>query len=276
MILATARERLEGVLRQPGMERALGVLRAGGAETALCGLHDVAKGLAVAQLMKELRRPGFLVVETNGRAEALAETIRFFSGVLSSGGSQGVAVLPAFDVHPWQGRPPHADILERRAATLHRLASGEVSLVIAPLAAALWRYQAAGSYRELGVKLSAGQEAGLADLLAHLRGVGYARSEMAELPGQFAVRGGIVDVFSPEAARPVRVELLGDTIESLREYDPRTQRFEAAMVWQQIVIEQLHIARVDDVRRCDPITLRGLDADHPQMLIPAIAHRMYP
>jgi transcription-repair coupling factor (superfamily II helicase) len=223
MILATARERLEGVLRQPGMERALGVLRAGGAETALCGLHDVAKGLVVAQLMKELRRPGFLVVETNGRAEALAETIRFFSAVLSVG-SQGVAVLPAFDVHPWQGRPPHADILERRAATLHRLASGELSLVIAPLAAALWRYQAAGSYRELGVKLSAGQDAGLADLLAHLRGVGYARAEMAELPGQFAVRGGIVDVFSPEAARPVRIELLGDTIESLREYDPRTQR----------------------------------------------------
>jgi transcription-repair coupling factor (superfamily II helicase) len=224
MILATARERLEGVLRQPGMERALGVLRAGGAETALCGLHEVAKGLVVAQLMKELRRPGFLVVETNGRAEALAETIRFFSGVLSSGGSQGVAVLPAFDVHPWQGRPPHADILERRAATLHRLASGEVSLVIAPLAAALWRYQAAVRYRELGVKLSAGQDAGLADLLAHLRGVGYARAEMAELPGQFAVRGGIVDVFSPEAARPVRIELLGDTIESLREFDPRTQR----------------------------------------------------
>src|SRR5438094_384078 len=47
---------------------------------------------------------------------------------------------------------------------------------------------------------------------------------MVELPGQFAVRGGIVDIFSPEAPRPVRVELLGDTVESVREFDPRTQR----------------------------------------------------
>src|SRR5260370_34773282 len=47
---------------------------------------------------------------------------------------------------------------------------------------------------------------------------------MVELPGQFAIRGGIVDVFSPEAARPVRIELLGDSVESVREFDPRTQR----------------------------------------------------
>jgi len=53
---------------------------------------------------------------------------------------------------------------------------------------------------------------------------------MVELPGQFAVRGGIVDVFSPEAARPVRIELLGDTVESVREFDPRTQRSIAPVV----------------------------------------------
>src|SRR5262249_1541161 len=57
-----------------------------------------------------------------------------------------------------------------------------------------------------------------------LGATGYARTEMVELPGQFAVRGGIVDIFSPEAPRPARVELLGDTVESVREFDPRTQR----------------------------------------------------
>src|SRR5208282_592180 len=55
-------------------------------------------------------------------------------------------------------------------------------------------------------------------------------TEMVELPGQFAVRGGIVDVFSPEALRPVRIELLGDTVESVREFDPRTQRSVAPVV----------------------------------------------
>src|SRR2546426_4963072 len=53
---------------------------------------------------------------------------------------------------------------------------------------------------------------------------------MVELPGQFAVRGGIIDVFSPESARPVRIELLGDTVESVREFDPRTQRSIAPVV----------------------------------------------
>ena len=53
---------------------------------------------------------------------------------------------------------------------------------------------------------------------------------MVELPGQFAVRGGIIDVFSPEAPRPVRLELLGDSIESVREFDPRTQRSIAPLV----------------------------------------------
>ncbi|HKF24806.1 MAG TPA: transcription-repair coupling factor, partial [Candidatus Acidoferrum sp.] len=67
-------------------------------------------------------------------------------------------------------------------------------------------------------------DAPLEEFLGHLGATGYARTEMVELPGQFAVRGGIVDIFSPEAPRPVRLELLGDTVESVREFDPRTQR----------------------------------------------------
>src|SRR5438034_7198685 len=61
-------------------------------------------------------------------------------------------------------------------------------------------------------------------LISHLGSVGYTRTEMVELPGQFAVRGGIIDVFSPEAARPVRIELLGDTVESVREFDARDRK----------------------------------------------------
>src|SRR6202043_3079189 len=68
------------------------------------------------------------------------------------------------------------------------------------------------------------------DLITHVGSVGYTRTEMVEMPGQFAVRGGIVDVFSPESPRPVRIELLGDTVESVREFDPRTQRSIAPVV----------------------------------------------
>jgi len=223
MILPAVRERLDAVLRHPSVEAAVGVLRDGGRQVPLSGLHDVAKALLAAYLTQQLRRPAFFITESNRRAEALAETLRFFSNVFP-GPTGGVATLPAFDTLPWESQSPHADILERRAATLFRLADGQVSLVIAPVQAALWRFQDPTLYLSLARTLSKDTEIPLEDFIAHLGGVGYTRTEMVELPGQFSVRGGIVDVFSAEAARPVRIELLGDTVESVREFDPRTQR----------------------------------------------------
>jgi transcription-repair coupling factor (superfamily II helicase) len=223
MILPAVRERLESVLRHPSLDGALAALRSGGNHVAISGLHDVAKALVAAYLMHELRRPAFFVTESNRRAEALAETLRFFSTIFP-GATGGIATLPAFDTLPWQAQSPHPDILERRAATLFRLADGQISLVIAPVAAAMWRYQDPYVYLSLARALARDVEVPLGQLITHLASVGYTRTEMVELPGQFAVRGGIVDAFSPESPRPVRIELLGDTVESVREFDPRTQR----------------------------------------------------
>jgi transcription-repair coupling factor (superfamily II helicase) len=229
MILPAVRERMEGLLRHPSLEGVLGELRVGGSLVGLSGLQDLAKSLVAAYLTHELRRPAFFITETNRRAEALAESLRFFSQIFP-GPTGGIAVLPAYDSLPWDSQAPHADILERRAATLYRLANGEVSLVIAPIAAALWRYQDPYVYLTLAKILAKDAEVAHEELILHLGSTGYARTEMVELPGQFAIRGGIVDVFSPEALRPVRIELLGDTIESVREFDPRTQRSVAPVV----------------------------------------------
>jgi transcription-repair coupling factor (superfamily II helicase) len=223
MILPAVRERLDAVLRHPSVEGALGALRGGAQHISLSGLHDVAKALVAAYLTHELRRPAFFITDSNRRAESLAETVRFFSSIFP-GLNGGVATLPAFDTLPWESQSPHPDILERRAATLFRLTDGQVSLVIAPVQAALWRYQDATLYLSLARTLTKDAEVPLEEFIAHLAGVGYTRTEMVELPGQFAMRGGIVDVFSAEAPRPVRIELLGDTVESVREFDPRTQR----------------------------------------------------
>src|SRR5947207_3437714 len=229
MILPAVRERLEALLRHAAMEGALAALRSGANHISITGLHDVAKALVAAYLAHALRRPAFFVTDSNCRAEALAETLRFFSGVFP-GATGGIATLPAFDRLPWESQSPHADILERRAATLFRVADGQISLVIAPIAAALWRYQDPAAYLYLTRTFAKDTEIPHVELISHLGSVGYTRTEMVELPGQFAVRGGIVDVFSPEAARPVRIELLGDTVESVREFDPRTQRSIAPVV----------------------------------------------
>src|SRR5215470_10312992 len=223
MILPVVRERLDALVRQPALEELVSALRGGAKAVGCAGLTELAKAIAVAHVTHELRRPAFLLTESNKKAESIAETLRFWFTVFP-GPTGGVAVLPAFDTYPWESRSPHADILERRAATLYRLAAGEVSLVIAPAAAALWRYRDASQYADLTRILEKDKEIPLQDFLVHLGATGYARTEMVELPGQFAVRGGIVDIFSPESPRPVRVELLGDTVESVREFDPRTQR----------------------------------------------------
>jgi transcription-repair coupling factor (superfamily II helicase) len=234
MILPVVRERFEALLRQPALEGVVSALQ-GGAKAAGCvGLTELAKAIAVAYSTSRLRRPAFLIVDSNKKAEAIAETLRFCFSIFP-GVTGGVAVLPAFDTFPWESRSPHADILERRAATLYRLAAGATSLVIAPAASVLWRYRDAADYAELTRILEKDKEVPLQDFLAHLGATGYVRTEMVELPGQFAVRGGIVDIFSPETPRPVRVELLGDTVESVREFDPRTQRSVAPVNWTTIL-----------------------------------------
>src|SRR5438128_450757 len=227
MILPVVRERLERLLRLAAVEGALAALRSGESRIQLSGLQHAAKALLATYFAGELRRPAFFLVASNKQAEALAETIRFFASVFSAG---NVVVLPGFDTLPWDARSPHADILERRAATLFRIASGQASFVVAPISAALWRHRAAESYELLTRTLKPDDEVSLGGFIAHLGAVGYARTEMVGMAGQFAQRGGIVDLFSPEAPRPVRIELLGDTIESVREFDARTQRSIAPVV----------------------------------------------
>src|SRR5580693_7149443 len=257
MILPAVRERLEALLRHPAMEGALAALRTGGNFLSITGLHDVAKALVATYLTHELRRPAFFVTDSNRRAEALAETLRFFSGIFP-GAAGGVATLPAFDRLPWESQSPHADILERRASTLFRLADGQISLVIAPIAAALWRYQDPAVYLYLARTLAKDAEMPHEEFVTHLGSVGYARTEMVELPGQFAVRGGIIDVFSPEAPRPVRIELLGDTVESVREFDPRTQRSIAPVV--RTTLLPLTEWSVPGVQKVDPDDTASWDA----------------
>src|SRR5258708_16747725 len=93
MILPAVRERLEALLRHAAMEGALAALRGGASYASVAGLHDVAKALVAAYLTHELRRPAFFVTDSNRRAESLAETLRFYSGIFP-GAAGGVGDPP--------------------------------------------------------------------------------------------------------------------------------------------------------------------------------------
>ncbi|HEX3371545.1 MAG TPA: DEAD/DEAH box helicase, partial [Candidatus Acidoferrales bacterium] len=224
MILSSVSETLASVGKQAALEATISELRQGTPRERVAGLTPTGKALVAAIIATELRRPMVVLVESGGRAEEFAASMQFFYKALAGQEATAVTVLPALDVLPWQEAAPHAEILETRAVTLWRFATGEARVVVAPIAAARMRLADAAYYAEQARTLTREDPLSLDDLVAHLRRVGYESHDMVEMPGQFTVRGGIVDVFPAEAERPVRLELFGDTLESLREFDPNTQR----------------------------------------------------
>jgi transcription-repair coupling factor (superfamily II helicase) len=209
--------------KDPGFQEALRRLAAG-ENTAVSGLTTTAKAVYSVLLSQLLNRPLIIVVDGNKQAEALSEALETFFALLVSGDRPGPQLLPALDVLPLQNLSPHAEICEQRAVGLWRLATQHAPITVLPVASALLRIHPGDFYRQLALKLRVGDEVPLEDLLAHLESVGYTRREPVEMVGEYSVRGGILDVFSPEAPKPVRMDLFGDQVESIRRFDVESQR----------------------------------------------------
>ncbi len=224
MTLSTLDDLFARVTRLPAVDSAVENLRRGAQEAALEGLTPEGRVILAAIVTAALRRPTFLLVDSDARAEAILEPLRFFFREAIGSSSGQILYLPVLSAMPWDEIPPHPAILETRAMTLWRMATGQAQIVVAPVGAAAMRYQPVEAYAGLGRTVARDADIPLEEFLQHLGATGYVHAEMAEMPGQYASRGGIVDVFPSEAANPVRIELVGDTVESLREFDPDTQR----------------------------------------------------
>ena len=191
---------------------------------AISGLTPAAKALVVAALAHQLKRPVVVLTKDNEAAQSYWQTTATFLDWLKPGAGSSVQILPAVDCSPYDGRSPHAEIQEQRAVALWTLARGGARVIFAPVAAALGRFREGAFYASLALELKVGDELNLDDLVEHLRSVGYEPGEPVTAVGQYSVRGGIVDVFPPEAEWPFRLEFFGDQIESVREFDPSSQR----------------------------------------------------
>jgi len=224
MLFPAVTELFGHLARLPALDEAFEALRRGSPAEGLAGLTNPAKALVVALAATELRRPILVLVEDERRAASLLEPLQFFHRTLSGNSAGFVLLLPALDKLPGLGPGPHPEILEERASTLSRFVSGQCSIVVAPIEASLFGFAAAQFYQSLSLSLARDAEISLREVITHLSETGYIRTELVEMEGQFSVRGGILDVFPAEAAKPVRIELLGDTVEAMREFDPETQR----------------------------------------------------
>ncbi len=226
MVSPALRDLFERVARQPAFQTALAALRKGEpAEAQIVGPNLTAQAILCVLLHRYVERPIIAVTSTGSAADAFVETAAAVFSLLSDDHRRAApTLLPAQDVTPYDGLSPHAEISETRGISLGRLADGSASIVVCPVAAALLKTPDSSFVKNLSWSLEVGDEFFLEDLEEGLSSVGYQRNEPVEMVGQFSIRGGILDVFSPESPRPVRLEMLGDQVESIREYDPETQK----------------------------------------------------
>ncbi|MGA8671438.1 MAG: transcription-repair coupling factor [Terracidiphilus sp.] len=234
MILPFVREVFAELEHSSAFERVQRHLNLGTGRRRVSGLTATARSLYVPLFARAARQPVILIVADNKAAEALEPTLRAGCELTGAIDPNRVVRFPAHDVLPFENLSPHPDVQEQRAAALWKLATGAVSILIAPAEAAALKLFDRDYYASLAVTLRRGEEVDVEVLTAHLASVGYTRMDLVEMPGQFTRRGGILDVYSPESDRPVRIEFFGDEIETIRKFDPETQRSQAGLDEAQI------------------------------------------
>ncbi|MGB0012783.1 MAG: transcription-repair coupling factor [Candidatus Sulfotelmatobacter sp.] len=224
MLLPFVRELFVDVQKLPAFARVASHLKEGTGRIRVSGLTPTAKALLLVLFQRSAQRPLIFVVKDNHAVEEFLPVLRGFCELTSACDPDSIVALPARDVLPFQNLSPHPELQEERATALWKIATGAASIVVSPVAATAIRLRSSDYYTDLARTIRRGESFDLDSLLAHLNTVGYTSTDVVEMPGQYAVRGGILDVYSPEADRPLRVEFFGDEADSIRKFDPASQR----------------------------------------------------
>ena len=235
MILPFVREIFAELEHPSGFDRVRRHLSLGAGRRRVSGLTATARALYVPLMARAAKRLVIVVVADNRAAEALEPMLKAGCELTGAIDPSTVIRLPAHDVLPFENLSPHPDVQEQRAAALFKLATGAVSILIAPVEAAALKLFDRDYYAGLAVTLKRGEEVDVEILTGHLASVGYTQMDLVEMPGQFTRRGGILDVYSPESDRPVRIEFFGDEIETIRKFDPETQRSQSGLDETQLL-----------------------------------------
>ncbi|MDR3753364.1 MAG: transcription-repair coupling factor [Terracidiphilus sp.] len=229
MILPFVREMFAELEHAPGFERVRRHLSLGAGRRRVSGLTSTARALYLPLMARAAKQPVIVIVADNKAAEALEPLLKAGCELTGAVDPARVVRFPAHDVLPFENLSPHPDVQEQRAAALWKLSTGAVDILIAPVESAALKLFDLEYYAGLAVTLKRGEEVDIETLTAHLASVGYTQMDIVEMPGQFTRRGGILDVYSPESDRPVRIEFFGDEIETIRKFDPETQRSQSGL-----------------------------------------------
>jgi transcription-repair coupling factor (superfamily II helicase) len=206
--------------RIPAYQQLLEALRSEGVERlSPLQLLNAARPYLLAALHADLRQPLVVVVARTDQARQVFLQLRDWSAT-----PERILLFQEPDALPYERIPWTGDTVRRRITTLATLTDPDPPLIVAS-ARALMQPTLPPRELHLGTRTyRLGQRAPLEKILTHWIGLGYEPASVIQEPGAFSRRGGIVDVFSPQMRHPVRIELFGDEIDSLRTFDPATQR----------------------------------------------------
>ena len=251
------------------LKEAAGRLGIGVPSSRVSGLTAPAKAMYAAAAA--VRSPVVFVVPTDADVEHFTSDARFFFAALE--GLNGEEVervvlpLPSHEVDPYRGLQPHFEIASARARALHSMATGTARLVIVSAAALLPRLSAPGRLASVARVLAEGAEISPVDLGDVLAAAGYTRQDPVDESGEFCVRGGVVDFYPAGALQPIRLEFVGDTIESIRTYDPATQRSTGSLQQATILPLQELIREEEEPDRSATFLEFLRASDRPTVLI---------
>ncbi|MGA9769499.1 MAG: transcription-repair coupling factor [Blastocatellia bacterium] len=257
------------------LERLAREIRSGRRTCIVSGLAGSARALVLAALERKLNRRIVFVARSNREVEEFQADVEFFYCALNGVGSCESAVLaiPALETDPYDGTSPHAEVLEQRALALYRAMQGEARILLTSLGALAERTVSPDLLRSSSITLRTGEEMPLELIVDLLIAIGYVREEPVGAVGEFSLRGGILDLFSPAHDAPHRIEFFGDTVDSIREFDPDTQRSTGRATESIIVpMRELSVRREEFMSWAEAAERRWADELYGRDLRSRLAH----
>jgi len=192
-----------------------------GQRHTVAGLHGSADALALAAYARQMRgqAPMLAVICASAvDAQRLAEEIPWFAPELR------VRLLPDWETLPYDSFSPHQDLVSERLATLHDIQGGQCDVMLVPASTALYRLAPPSFLAAYTFFFKQGERLDEAALKAQFTLAGYEHVSAVMRPGEYSVRGGLIDLYPMGSALPYRIDLFGDEIETIRAFDPDTQR----------------------------------------------------
>ncbi|MGH9897648.1 MAG: CarD family transcriptional regulator, partial [Pyrinomonadaceae bacterium] len=239
------------ILNSPEFKQLYGEVCAGHSVISISGLVSLpARALAVAMLLSISNRSLCVIVANNNSLEQWERDLQFWQVALSIDTAGQVLSLPASESDIYAGTSPHIETLEKRALTLWSLATRKSpGVVLTTARGVVMRTVTPAELLMSGAILTRDAEFNPEELIERLISSGFIREEPVTTVGEFSVRGGIVDVWSPGASAPVRIEFFGDVIDSIRTFDAETQLSTGQIESTEIVPMREYSVSSADFRR---------------------------